>query len=87
MYEVNLELKGKELSFELQFDDYTRYIDDLMNSDTKSIVIKNSVIRWCKDSSKDSLKEILKSNPSMAMQIATIITKEVAPQEEIVVKK
>lgn len=86
MSKVTLEIKGQEIVFNPNIQDYNKFINEIQLNN-KITPAHNYISRIVDKDSKDALIAILKTSPGAALQIATAINEEYAPDLEIAVKK
>ncbi|WP_140920164.1 putative phage tail assembly chaperone [Limnobaculum xujianqingii] len=83
---VTLIIKGQDIRFNPTYNDYNKFINE-MQMNNKVSPANNYIMRIVAKESKETLVDILVSNPGAALQIAGAVNDEFAPELEITVKK
>ncbi len=84
--EIVLGVKGVDIRFRPTLDDYNKFINE-MQMTNKVAPANNYVRRIVNKDDRAALDEVLIQNPGAALQLASKVNDEFAPELDIVVKK
>lgn len=84
---IVLTIAGTDFSFNVTAQDHNDFVDAAARRESMTASAHNYVTRVINQEQKEALKALLESSPGAAVQIASELGAEFAPQLKIAVKK